>query len=177
MKPIYKGALRIDLGAMVFPAAEGASRDVKLVLRIRLLARKDGYELLQKTLPPIFNWQVVGNPISTSQLYRLDFLYGQQELEYKQKHVSKVPVLAMDASCAMQRSLMCYFKCRGKECGVKKQSQRCGDAPEFVLTTYQGTHNHPPKSAISSELRNSYDLRAQLRLPKSSEDRPGDDGE
>eukprot|EP01018_Ginkgo_biloba_P024338 Gb_17623 [translate_table: standard] len=71
----------------------------------------------------------------------------------------------------------CYFKCRGKECGVKKQSQRCGDAPEFVLTTYQGTHNHPPKSAISSELRNSYDLRAQLRLPKSSEDRPGDDGE
>eukprot|EP01018_Ginkgo_biloba_P024337 Gb_17622 [translate_table: standard] len=68
-------------------------------------------------------------------------------------------------------------------CGVKKQRQRCGDSPEFVLTSYQGTHNQPPKSATSStspppascELRNSYDLRSQLCLPKCSEDRPGDD--
>ncbi|GLJ18206.1 hypothetical protein SUGI_0321970 [Cryptomeria japonica] len=61
-----------------------------------------------------------------------------------------------------------YFKCTVRGCVVKKKCQRCDDDPLFVLTTYEGTHNHSSDNIISSELRNSYDLRNQLLQAEDS---------
>ncbi|GLJ29781.1 hypothetical protein SUGI_0588080 [Cryptomeria japonica] len=55
-----------------------------------------------------------------------------------------------------------YFKCEVKGCVVKKKIQRCDDDSQFVLTTYEGIHNHPSHDIQSFLLRNSYDLRTQF---------------
>ncbi|XP_018483379.1 probable WRKY transcription factor 50 isoform X2 [Raphanus sativus] len=35
-----------------------------------------------------------------------------------------------------------YFKCSADGCPVKKRVERDGDDPRFVITTYEGFHNH-----------------------------------
>ncbi|GAB4837052.1 WRKY Transcription Factor [Ancistrocladus abbreviatus] len=36
-----------------------------------------------------------------------------------------------------------YYKCSVDGCPVKKRVERDGDDPRFVITTYEGIHNHP----------------------------------
>ncbi|GMH12386.1 hypothetical protein Nepgr_014227 [Nepenthes gracilis] len=36
-----------------------------------------------------------------------------------------------------------YYRCSVNGCSVKKRVERDGDDPSFVITTYDGIHNHP----------------------------------
>jgi len=35
-----------------------------------------------------------------------------------------------------------YYRCSAEGCGVKKRVERDGDDPRYVVTTYDGVHNH-----------------------------------
>jgi hypothetical protein len=36
-----------------------------------------------------------------------------------------------------------YYRCSSEGCGVKKRVERARDDGSFVITTYDGLHNHP----------------------------------
>ncbi|WCJ29389.1 WRKY DNA-binding protein 50 [Euphorbia peplus] len=42
-----------------------------------------------------------------------------------------------------------YYKCSAQGCGVKKRVERDRDDQHFVITTYEGLHNHPSPSSSS----------------------------
>ncbi|XP_047336818.1 probable WRKY transcription factor 50 [Impatiens glandulifera] len=46
-----------------------------------------------------------------------------------------------------------YYKCTNGGCNVKKRVERDGDDPNYVITTYDGVHNHHTPSTVSSSLR------------------------
>jgi hypothetical protein len=35
-----------------------------------------------------------------------------------------------------------YYRCSAEGCGVKKRVERDSDDPRYVVTTYDGVHNH-----------------------------------
>nr|QIN97347.1 WRKY10 transcription factor [Isatis tinctoria] len=41
-----------------------------------------------------------------------------------------------------------YHKCSDPDCIVKKKIERDTNNPEYVLTTYEGRHNHPSPSVV-----------------------------
>uniref|UniRef100_A0ACD5TEI5 Uncharacterized protein n=1 Tax=Avena sativa TaxID=4498 RepID=A0ACD5TEI5_AVESA len=41
-----------------------------------------------------------------------------------------------------------YFRCSTEGCDVKKRVERDGDDPAYVVTTYDGTHNHVSPSTV-----------------------------
>eukprot|EP00249_Psilotum_nudum_P016457 c25834_g1_i1 orf=228-641(-) len=42
-----------------------------------------------------------------------------------------------------------YYRCRKSQCPAKKQVERFSQNPEFVMTTYEGIHNHQNAAAIN----------------------------
>nr|AAD20407.1 putative WRKY-type DNA binding protein [Arabidopsis thaliana] len=42
-----------------------------------------------------------------------------------------------------------YHKCSSPDCNVKKKIERDTNNPDYILTTYEGRHNHPSPSVIS----------------------------
>uniref|UniRef100_A0ACD5TKE2 Uncharacterized protein n=1 Tax=Avena sativa TaxID=4498 RepID=A0ACD5TKE2_AVESA len=44
-----------------------------------------------------------------------------------------------------------YYKCSAEGCGVKKRVQRDQDDPRYVVTTYDGVHNHATPGAAVAE--------------------------
>ncbi|KAH7686530.1 WRKY domain-containing protein [Dioscorea alata] len=42
-----------------------------------------------------------------------------------------------------------YYRCSSLGCTVKKRVERDRDDPSFVITTYEGVHNHPSPSPVS----------------------------
>ncbi|KAH7430071.1 hypothetical protein KP509_09G081700 [Ceratopteris richardii] len=58
-----------------------------------------------------------------------------------------------------------YYKCTHKQCKVKKHVERQSDEPEYVVTTYEGVHNHSrpdqmqvihPQSDATSQQQDSF---------------------
>ncbi|CAA3014091.1 probable WRKY transcription factor 51 [Olea europaea subsp. europaea] len=46
-----------------------------------------------------------------------------------------------------------YFKCTSEGCSVKKRVERDRDDPNYVITTYEGMHNHQsPDSIIHNQM-------------------------
>jgi len=41
-----------------------------------------------------------------------------------------------------------YYRCSSEGCGVKKRVERDREDPCYVITTYEGVHNHPSPSTI-----------------------------
>ncbi|EFH56663.1 WRKY transcription factor 59 [Arabidopsis lyrata subsp. lyrata] len=41
-----------------------------------------------------------------------------------------------------------YHKCSNPDCNVKKKIERDTNNPDYVLTTYEGRHNHPSPSVV-----------------------------
>ncbi|XP_010472190.1 PREDICTED: probable WRKY transcription factor 59 [Camelina sativa] len=41
-----------------------------------------------------------------------------------------------------------YHKCSNPDCNVKKRTDRDTNNPDYVLTTYEGIHNHPSPSVV-----------------------------
>ncbi|GMJ02201.1 hypothetical protein HRI_003889300 [Hibiscus trionum] len=39
-----------------------------------------------------------------------------------------------------------YYRCAAEACKVKKRVERESQDPRFVMTTYEGNHNHPSPS-------------------------------
>jgi hypothetical protein len=44
-----------------------------------------------------------------------------------------------------------YYRCSAEGCGVKKRVQRDQDDPRYVVTTYDGVHNHATPGAAVAE--------------------------
>ncbi|CAM0957461.1 unnamed protein product [Alopecurus aequalis] len=44
-----------------------------------------------------------------------------------------------------------YYRCSAEGCGVKKRVQREQDDPRYVVTTYEGVHNHATPGAAVAE--------------------------
>ncbi|CAN6331628.1 unnamed protein product [Urochloa humidicola] len=42
-----------------------------------------------------------------------------------------------------------YYRCSSEGCGVKKRVERDRDDPRYVITTYDGVHNHASPAAAS----------------------------
>jgi len=40
-----------------------------------------------------------------------------------------------------------YYRCSAEGCGVKKRVERDSDDPRYVITTYDGVHNHAAPGA------------------------------
>jgi hypothetical protein len=47
-------------------------------------------------------------------------------------------------AAARRRPCVCrnYYRCSAEGCGVKKRVERDSDDPRYVVTTYDGVHNH-----------------------------------
>jgi hypothetical protein len=43
---------------------------------------------------------------------------------------------------APRRACRNYYRCSAEGCGVKKRVERDSDDPRYVVTTYDGVHNH-----------------------------------
>ncbi|CAN6336481.1 unnamed protein product [Urochloa humidicola] len=43
-----------------------------------------------------------------------------------------------------------YYRCSSEGCGVKKRVERDRDDPRYVITTYDGVHNHASPAAAST---------------------------
>jgi hypothetical protein len=41
-----------------------------------------------------------------------------------------------------------YYRCSADGCGVKKRVERDRDDPRYVITTYDGVHNHASPAAV-----------------------------
>ena len=41
-----------------------------------------------------------------------------------------------------------YYRCSTEGCNVKKRVERDKDDPSYVVTTYEGTHNHVSPSTV-----------------------------
>jgi hypothetical protein len=41
-----------------------------------------------------------------------------------------------------------YYRCSAEGCGVKKRVERERDDPRYVITTYDGVHNHASPAAV-----------------------------
>nr|QRX38907.1 transcription factor WRKY10 [Lilium regale] len=41
-----------------------------------------------------------------------------------------------------------YYRCSTDGCSVKKRVERARDDPSYVITTYEGTHNHTSPSVV-----------------------------
>ncbi|XP_010925387.1 probable WRKY transcription factor 51 [Elaeis guineensis] len=41
-----------------------------------------------------------------------------------------------------------YYRCATEGCGVKKRVERDGEDPSYVITTYEGVHNHTSPAVI-----------------------------
>lgn len=46
-----------------------------------------------------------------------------------------------------------YYRCSAERCGVKKRVERDRDDPRFVVTTYDGVHNHATPVSAAAALR------------------------
>ncbi|CAN6340853.1 unnamed protein product [Urochloa humidicola] len=42
-----------------------------------------------------------------------------------------------------------YYRCSSEGCGVKKRVERDREDPRYVITTYDGVHNHASPAAAS----------------------------
>jgi hypothetical protein len=42
-----------------------------------------------------------------------------------------------------------YYRCSSEGCGVKKRVERDRDDPRYVITTYDGVHNHASPGAAA----------------------------
>ena len=49
-----------------------------------------------------------------------------------------------------------YYRCSAEGCGVKKRIERDRDDPRYVLTTYDGVHNHVTPGSTSSRAAPAY---------------------
>uniref|UniRef100_A0A0E0JF09 WRKY domain-containing protein n=1 Tax=Oryza punctata TaxID=4537 RepID=A0A0E0JF09_ORYPU len=45
-----------------------------------------------------------------------------------------------------------YYRCSAAGCGVKKRVERDGDDPRYVVTTYDGVHNHATPGGVVGHL-------------------------
>ena len=51
----------------------------------------------------------------------------------------------------MARTHACrnYYRCSSEGCGLKKRVERDRDDPRYVITTYDGVHNHASPGAAA----------------------------
>jgi hypothetical protein len=57
-----------------------------------------------------------------------------------------IDVSSADIQCARPRRN--YYRCSTEGCNVKKRVERDKDDPSYVVTTYEGTHNHVSPSTV-----------------------------
>ena len=46
-----------------------------------------------------------------------------------------------------------YYRCSAEGCGVKKRVERDRDDPRYVITTYDGVHNHASRPSPGDALQ------------------------
>ncbi|CAA0368989.1 putative WRKY transcription factor 59 [Arabidopsis thaliana] len=54
-----------------------------------------------------------------------------------------------------------YHKCSSPDCNVKKKIERDTNNPDYILTTYEGQHNHPSPSVVYCD-SDDFDLNSLI---------------
>lgn len=54
-----------------------------------------------------------------------------------------------------------YYKCTDKQCKVKKHVERQAHEPDYVVTTYEGVHNHSRPDQQVQILHSQSDITSQ----------------